>query len=258
MNCGAGACCHTDWRLPNVNELESLVNAEQANSADWLNGQGFANVQANWYWSSSTSANGSDGAWFVSMWDGLVGNINKSYNYYVWPVRAGQSGSLGNLIIHYSGTGTGRVSGNGIRNGNPVSFSNYVETEQFDIGTTVNLHGEPSEYSYFTGWPACGFTMTAIVDVTANFDFYTAHKTRIGDTSSYRSTLQEAYDDSPNPGTVKAWATDFSEELTCGKTKDVTLKGGYNGGYTSNTGYSTLQGKITVQSGSLTVENLLI
>ncbi|KJU82664.1 secreted protein containing DUF1566 [Candidatus Magnetobacterium bavaricum] len=28
---------HSDWRLPNINELESLLNAEQANTATWLN-----------------------------------------------------------------------------------------------------------------------------------------------------------------------------------------------------------------------------
>ncbi|MCX5884830.1 MAG: DUF1566 domain-containing protein [Proteobacteria bacterium] len=28
---------YTDWRLPNVNELESLVNANEPNSATWLN-----------------------------------------------------------------------------------------------------------------------------------------------------------------------------------------------------------------------------
>jgi len=29
------------WRLPNINELESLVNIEMSNSAEWLNNQGF-------------------------------------------------------------------------------------------------------------------------------------------------------------------------------------------------------------------------
>ncbi len=31
---------HNDWRLPNINELESVVNAEEANTATWLNSQG--------------------------------------------------------------------------------------------------------------------------------------------------------------------------------------------------------------------------
>ena len=39
---------HNDWRLPNVNELESLINAEvKYNVCIWLNGQGFSNVQSN-------------------------------------------------------------------------------------------------------------------------------------------------------------------------------------------------------------------
>jgi hypothetical protein len=91
VNNGAGTCGHSDWRLPNVNELGSLVNAEQTNGADWLNGQGFTNVQTNWYWSSSTDHSYANDAWVVSMWRGYVRADDKSgSNFYVWPVRAGQ------------------------------------------------------------------------------------------------------------------------------------------------------------------------
>ena len=45
----------SDWRLPNVAELESLVN-KQANLAEWLRAQGFRNLKVDYYWSSTTYA----------------------------------------------------------------------------------------------------------------------------------------------------------------------------------------------------------
>jgi hypothetical protein len=85
---------HNDWRLPNRNELESLVNKQQPDMATWLNAQGFTNVQSNYYWSSSSYAKYPSYAWFVSMGSGGVGYDVRYNNFYVWPVRGGQSGSL--------------------------------------------------------------------------------------------------------------------------------------------------------------------
>ena len=81
-----------DWRLPNVIELESLVNAEESDSAAWLNSQGFGYVQSFYCWSATTYAYSTYGAWVVSMIYGYVSVTHKPYTYYVWPVRAGQYG----------------------------------------------------------------------------------------------------------------------------------------------------------------------
>jgi hypothetical protein len=100
---------HDDWHLPNVNELESQVNGAEAKTATWLNAQGFTNVQANYYWSSTTSAyfTNASSALIVDMWDGYVFTANKSSSsgYYVWPVRSGQCGSFVDSVICLPQTG---------------------------------------------------------------------------------------------------------------------------------------------------------
>ncbi|MBI5632222.1 MAG: DUF1566 domain-containing protein [Nitrospirae bacterium] len=100
LNSGAGLCGQTDWRLPNINELRSLVhsgyNEETCGGvpcqymSTWLNSKGFSNVQSNYYWSSTTGADYTSKAWYVYMDSGYVYYSNESNNYYAWPVRGGQ------------------------------------------------------------------------------------------------------------------------------------------------------------------------
>jgi hypothetical protein len=86
FNIGDGFCGHKDWRLPNVIELESVINAGQPDSGPWLMGQGFLGVRSNYYWSSTSFAGAPGYAWVIYIRSGDIYSRPKNGNYYVWPV----------------------------------------------------------------------------------------------------------------------------------------------------------------------------
>lgn len=77
---------HSDWRLPNKNELASLV--EQRCVSPAINSMVFPNTLGYWSWSSSPSFSG--GAWYVRFDEGYVLNSSKSGLGQIRLVRAGQ------------------------------------------------------------------------------------------------------------------------------------------------------------------------
>lgn len=78
---------YSDWRLPNVKELQSIVDYGTYSPAiDSV----FTNTQSNYYWSSTTYAGNTANAWYVSFASGSVFGVSKDSDYYVRPVRGGQ------------------------------------------------------------------------------------------------------------------------------------------------------------------------
>jgi len=90
-----GECGLTDgsaegaWRLPNIKELQSLVDYGQY-EPPLPSGHPFSGVQSSYYWSSSTYADSANNAWSLYLNFGSVGLDVKPINYFVWPVRGGQ------------------------------------------------------------------------------------------------------------------------------------------------------------------------
>jgi hypothetical protein len=99
-----GTCGLTDgsaagaWRLPSRFELESLLDLEYygpalsnaAGTAQWSEGDVFAGVQSNFYWSSTSGAGYPSFAWSVDLNGGVVYSYGKTNTFHVWPVRGGQ------------------------------------------------------------------------------------------------------------------------------------------------------------------------
>jgi len=82
-----------DWRLPNRNELLSLVDIEIEIDAPHIAGIGYftnlAHVSDNYYWTSSTCQYNYDAtAYYLNLYDATSGYGAKASNLYrVWPVR---------------------------------------------------------------------------------------------------------------------------------------------------------------------------
>ena len=74
---------HSDWRLPNVRELQSIVDYGRWNPAiDPVFG-----AVSSWYWSSSADVYNPDVAWLVNFSDGNVADDGKAHDNYVRAVR---------------------------------------------------------------------------------------------------------------------------------------------------------------------------
>jgi hypothetical protein len=83
-----------DWRLPNRNELLSLIDVEVNNSNLWDNtclpsGHPFLNVKEDHYWTSTTAIlNHPANAWSIYMYLGSTDIQGKGTLNTVWPVRS--------------------------------------------------------------------------------------------------------------------------------------------------------------------------
>ncbi|MBF0591894.1 MAG: DUF1566 domain-containing protein [Nitrospirae bacterium] len=129
---------YNNWRLPNINELESLFDFGSFRPTSMI----IDSFSAIWFgWSSTTYAysSGTGNAWYIE--DNGIDPLGKSYNYSVWPVRSGESVAFRNSAIWQTGQTTTYAAGDDgdIRAG--VAWPNPRFTDNGNKMVTDNLTG---------------------------------------------------------------------------------------------------------------------
>lgn len=77
-----------DWRLPNIKEIESLVDYDRAGPCLPDGWQVFENVRPSSYWTSTSVAEAPSEAMFIILGVGPAIFESKEHPFFVWPVRS--------------------------------------------------------------------------------------------------------------------------------------------------------------------------
>ncbi len=150
---------YSDWRIPNIKEIRSLVDYSQSNPALPV-GHPFTNVQLEYGYRSSTTATYSPGlenySWGLDISDGTIVFAWKGNGVYIWPVRGGVvAPSSFTLMVNRAGTGTGGVTST------PLGINCGTDcAETYTTATLLTLSAEPNPGSIFTGWSGAGCSGT--------------------------------------------------------------------------------------------------
>jgi hypothetical protein len=144
-----GACGLADgsaagqWRLPNINELESVVDTSASNPA-LSPGNPFTNVSSGIYWSSTSYFGGEYGspdAWAIRLGDGrfmndYVSNGKMTAQNQVWAVKGGGGGAIklqstGQYVTFAAG------DDGSIQSGVPFTYPRWVDKGDGTVADTV-------------------------------------------------------------------------------------------------------------------------
>jgi hypothetical protein len=77
-------------------------------------------------------------------------------------------------------------------------------------------------------------------------------------TQGYYTTLQEGYNSAVNGDIIQSPAIVITGDLNINRNISITFEGGYDCFYSTQVGYSTLKGDITLSNGTVIFENFIL
>ncbi len=133
----------------------------------------------------------------------------------------------------------------------------------YDAGNLVNLNAEAYAGYIFNSWTGCDseagnictMTLDADKSVTGNFETC-LQPVRIG--ATYYSSIQSAYTASSDGNTIEIQLGLITENLVFNRDISIILKGGYNCSFNAVTGFTKLNGSMTIENGTVTINNIIL
>lgn len=159
------------------------------------------------------------------------------------------------LTVTISGNGTGSI------NSTPagIACSNSSCSANFYTDSTVTLMPTASASSSFRLWTgdcrgsgSCAVLLSAAHSATATFILNDTVRTS---GQSYGS-LNSAYATISNDATVQTMATTFIEAVDLNRDVSITLLGGYDATFQNQTGFTAIEGALTISNGSCVIDRL--
>jgi len=203
LNQSGGLCGYTDWRVPNIDELQALADRQPASAPSLLDSLGFTNTILSKYWSSSQYQDYINLGLWVDFGPNHGDTDGDGPSYYGWKsdpryvrsVRSGVYGFHGNLGIKVS-SGEGATSTNAVQLYLAAFHANGVESMRFSDNGTDWSDPEPYATTRSYDLPAGDGTKT----VSVMFKAVGGNWSRVYSDSIVLDTTPPTTTPTPGPG----------------------------------------------------------
>ena len=81
---------------------------------------------------------------------------------------------------------------------------------------------------------------------------------KVGNDAAAFDYIQDAYNAAASPQTIRAQAVTLGETLNFSVSKIIDLRGGYDCDFVTQSGFTTINGSLTIKAGTITVGNVII